>query len=727
MTQWRFYLDALQIQEPIGFDDVVFNVHRDDQWHGMIFEATTSSLKFYGVAFDYLKDAKLLSGVDANVIFKVESRCEGETTYTEELSGKLNFARYQETCGTECLITLPVEQDDCTMLLRNRFDQKVSVDSVVAFDKQTILPLYTRLGFNMNLATQQIPVGIDANVDTLDTGTMEVSGTVCDTLIRPIYATVRDNSIKTGQLDAGNFWQDCSSTFLLTPQVLLEENNECLPVVVPYLSNYHSYGYTIRLKGTIKMSIVIQMAARVESATLVLAYWGGNGDIMTNQTIISSQVVNADMANNVTYSFDHTFSGSAVLPNENGVYAYLKFSFPFVALSVNVYSLIYTFDGDTSFLFTAVKQCPPTVAKVYMVNELLSRLTEAITNRCLTVKSDYFGRVNSQPYASTVNGCGSHRVLTSGLRIRQENTKEFFTSLKDVLTGLNGIDNLGMGIEADRLRIEPMEYFYNNTLLMSLPLIPKMETQIEEKSIYSLIKIGYKKWEIKSVKGIDEFNSLKEFRTGVTAISNTLDASSDLIASGYIIEELRTQTLANTGDTDNTYDNDVFIIVVEETGYGEYQVEQGITSGAQMFSPTTAYNWRIRPFYNLMRWAKSIFGAYSVLVNTTSKIFFSSGTGNYLATGTLTDDCRLETGALPENTDLSVGHFRNGMLPVLKSELSTFDYPLTRAQYQEIKTNPYGYINLQCGVGDYVPAYIKSMEYSPVKGLANFTFKLKWQ
>jgi hypothetical protein len=303
--------------------------------------------------------------------------------------------------------------------------------------------------------------------------------------------------------------------------------------------------------------------------------------------------------------------------------------------------------------------------------------------------------------------------------------------MKELMEGLRAIDNIGMGMQSDRVRIEPAEYFYQNTKILDIPLIPKAISNIEDQLVYSNLKTGYSKWEIKSIKGIDELNSAKEYRTGIKSVSNELDIRSNLIAAGYIIENLRTQTLVNTGNTDSTYDNDVFIICVDRDAYG-YHVEQGIAeNSANFFSPATAYNWRIRPVYNLMRWFKSIAQSYVSLVNTTSKLFFTSGTGNYLAEGNISvyDSCRIENKVLAENDDIDYNDFQNtdDATPIYQPEIITFDYPLSLADYKLIKSNPYGYLNVQCGQGVFFQAYIKNVQYKPAEGMATFTLIKKWQ
>lgn len=726
-------IQETEIEEPQGFADIVFNVQRDERWHGVFFEASTSTLGFYGLAFDMLLNQKNSYGVDAVVIYTADVMCDGETTFTEAISGKLNFSNYEQTCGLECFVRLSVEQDNCAMIFKNRFDQKVNIDYPFAFDKSTNLVPYTGLGFNMDLATQVIPISADADV-SLDSDTVNITAVDLyfqhqNLLIRPIYGRVTDNSILTGALDDPiNVFEIEAEAFLLTPQVLLEENPLCI---------VQEFTYSIRLKGTLVMNVNSTVGSNIIVPFTVVDYWDGigvhygPGNLTGNAIELHRDQIAPGILDGVTYPFDITYNGTVALPIENGLYAYIKFySAAGISDSINA-DFTVTFDSETSFLLTNDKECPPTDAQVYLINETLARVTESITDRCLTIESDYYGRTDSEPYAATVDGCGSLRVLTPGLKIRQATDKDFFASMKELMEGLRAIDNIGMGMETDRVRIEPAEYFYQNTKILDIALVPANRIQIDETRVYSNIKTGYLKWEIKSIKGIDEFNSSKEFRTSLKAISNELNIQSELIASGYIIENLRTSTLVNTGQTDNTYDNDVFIIVVARDAYGSYIVEQGVAeNAANFYSPATAYNWRIRPIYNLMRWFKSIAQSYVNLSNTMSKLFFTSGKGNYLAEGNLNaaDPCRLESKVIAENEDIDISDFMDVAdgTPIYKPETITFDYPLSIADYKLIKAAPYGYFNVQCGRGSFEKYFIKTLAYKPAAGTAEFTLITKW-
>jgi len=245
----------------------------------------------------------------------------------------------------------------------------------------------------------------------------------------------------------------------------------------------------------------------------------------------------------------------------------------------------------------------------------------------------------------------------------------------------------------------------------------------------SVIKVGYPNWQVETVNGLNEFNSTKDFRTSLSTINNTVEATSEFVAGGIPIEITRQQSFALTGSADTKFDNNTFIICVERSGYDYIVEKDNITSPANIFSPETAYNWRIRPFYNLMRWFKSVAQSYVNLGNTTSKLFFTSATGNYEAEGRLTtpDACDLENKVLAENDDLTKDDYvATGGTPIYLPETLSFTYPLSIADYVAIKANPYGYLDVQCGNGNFEKAFIKSIEYSPVKGDAQFTLIKKW-
>lgn len=721
--EWRFYIDSDLIDEPIGWNGFVYKLIRDDKYHGVFFEASANSLTFIGDAAEIITHAKETIGIDANLIFRAEYKCEGSREFSTGLEGRINIGSYERTCGLDCRVKVGIEQDTCAMTFKNRVDQKVSVDSTNSMDGVD-LTQYSGLNIPLTLPTQEIPISADAQVagegDGLSLENMVFFLGEQNLLVRPTYGVVNDNSILTGQLDNPvNDFQDPTEFFLLSPQVLLEENSDCIS---------QDFYYKIRLKGAVDIDITDSTGSfAFFSLRTVVDVWDGEGTHVGpgNQTGDATPLHNdlVDFLVDDPIPFDVTYTGTVNIPVGSAIYAYIKIYYSAGIDTNATANFNIAFDPETSFYLYNVKECPPTEAKVYLVNETLARLTEIITDRCFTVKSDYYGRTDSQPYAHDSDGCGSLRALTSGLKIRAAEDKEYFTSFTEIFEGLKGIDNIGMGILDGDVRVEPVEFFYKDIEILRIPNIPTMTTEYDESKVYSVIKIGYKTWEAQEVKGILEFNSNKEFRTSVRSVNNVIDAMSNLIASGSIIESIRFERLLDTGEKDGTFDNESFIFSLRRTAYG-YEVEQGIIENPEnIANPNTAYNWRIRPMYNLMRWFKSMANSYINLQNTGSKLFFNSGTGNYEAGGNISvyDPCSLESQKIFENTDLDVSKYKELVLPIHGPDIVKFTYPMSYKDYELIKSNPYGYISIQCGSGQFERAYIKEIQYNISSSLANFT------
>jgi hypothetical protein len=728
-----FYLDALEIDEPQGYGGLILNLMRDDNWHGIFSEASTSALSFYGEAAEYLKEKKRTEGLRSDVTFQSLMTCGG--VYDEQLpilTGKIDFTTYREEAGNLCLVSMAVEQTGCAMTLRNRYDQKVNMNSNTAFDGITGLQPYTGLGHILELPARDLKAAVDGSVGADGHNVVgdytQANGSLL--LIRPTYSVQRSANIETSQLDAIGEWETNVSTpfdFLLTPQLLYEDNITCFS---------GEFEYDIRMKGVYDFTL----GGALVWIKVKLITWDGAGTIFANHTEIDSFTVIENFGGIPdSGTFDGTITGSTPLAEGEGIYGIVEFA----SLSTIGSPLDFnvTFDSDTYFTLNALKSCPTTEAEVFFINEALSRVTEAITDNCLQVKSDYYGRADSEPYASDADGCGSLRVITNGLKIRRAEQSNYFVSLKELFDGLKPIDNIGMGFEdnpnapnSQWLRIESVDYFYRDEEILSCPFVPKVEFELLENKYASVIRSGYEKWEVQNINGLEEFNSTREYRTGLTAVNNPVDLLSKFVAGSIPLEITRQQSFADTGAADTKFDNDTFIIVLDRINYG-FQVEQGnIDNPANIFSPGTVINWRIRPYYNLMRWFKSLANSYPNIDDTINKLYFSSGTGNYVAEGELIQglydvDCKLENGVKAENRNLSKLDFTDTAeaTPLWKPETASFTYPLSVKDYQLLKANPYGYISFQPGKGDYLKGFIQSVKYKVNEGTADFILRLKWE
>lgn len=736
---YRFYLNDLEIEEPIGWADFELSMKRDDTYHGMQFLASTGTLRFWGIGAEYLEDQKNQFTVSAQVTFKAESTC--EDTYTEIISGRLNFGKYKDQCGDLCIVEIPFEEDSCTVIFNNRFDNKVDIDSLMATDNTTVLPNYGNLGGTIQMPAKALQAAVDGSV-ALTGDAFQVEYNTGDvpqfqlTYLRPEYSIERYNNIKTGQLTGG---QNCQSGFNfnvsscptaeqapITPQLLFEDDINCFD---------GNFTYTSRLKG----SFVWNSGVKLVEVTHVIYKWDGNGDIINDGELVQSDVLfsSGGTTGDDSFLFDSTLAGTTTIADGVGFYAFLIFNLQSLVTPGFSGTVDVTFDSNTLFRIEAIKVCPPTFVQYYMLHEALSRVVENVTNGCIRVKSEYFGRTDSQPYAFPADGCGGLRMLTSGLKLRNAPNAKMFASAKDLISGLNAIDNIGFGITPDPtfaahsiLQIEAIDFFYKDAQVLQLDAIPVVSNEIQENLHYAKINVGYKKWEVESVNGLNEFNSNREYRTNVETISTTLDITSVLVAGNYPIEVTRQQNFADSGAADTTYDNEIFIICLERDTINPFKVELNkILNPLNIFDPATVKNYRISPIRNLRRWFRSIAPTYANVFNSGSRLFFNAGTGNFIAQGQLTVGCVFENGSLAENQSIGITNFaiQADAIPLFKNEFASFDYPLSVAEWNILKANPYGYIAYTCGTSATVQkGFIKEVKYRPAKGMANFTLRKKW-
>ena len=726
MNSWQFFIDDMEIQQPEGFTDLVLNLSRDDEWHGIFFNASEITLGFYGAAADYLRDLKKNNGIAATAVFRAVTECGGQM---EVAAGNLDFVSYRETRGGRCMVYMPIENTGCLMKFRNNISKPVDVDNSKALDGQTVLPQYNGLAIDLTLPAQELRAAVDGSVqvdyDASNITAFDEIGSNGFIALRPTYATERYNNINQGQLVPDSAYFSTVNEFgvPLSPQLLYDDTIACFPGL---------FSISGRMKGALSVDVG-GLGAPIIGISIVLATWDGTGDFFANYTAIDSVSLYAGGAATYDGTFDQAINMNMALAQGIGLYYFIQIGV--ATISGNI-TAVATFDPETFININANKVCPGTTASAYLVNELASRIVESITDGCMVVNSEYYGRTDSQPFAHAQDGCGALRALTSGLKIRKAENPKFFITWDQFFKGLRGIDAVGIGTEAHPtapaltvLRLEPAKYFYQDRELMKIDLVPDDEITVNEDTHYSAVKIGYDKWEAESVNGLDEFNSKKTFRFTHSAVDKMLDAESNFVAAGYVIETVRQASYSATGAKDTSFDNDAFIICLDRSGY-TFQVEQGnIVNGSGMYSPATAYNWRVRPWYNLLRWWPLVAHVYRNMLSTASKLVFSSGEGNLLATGELPiyDGCKLEAGAYSESADVNAQRIADGGQPIFSGDLLSFKYPLTLKQFNELRADPYGYLRVQTGNGGYSRGFIKTIQYNLFEGQADIKLLLKWE
>lgn len=618
MSSWRFTLTdrngaTLQFNSPPGWDKNITDIKRDLDWHGVFFNREGQNLQYHDKPGQWLKAEYDQYGVQGIMYLTIEEECDGEWLTND--TGKFVFGAYKYFCGPECYVTCPLEAISAVMDLRNRMNQKVDLEKLVAFDGATALPPYAGLAMDLLLPSKGIllqdlasneevfstPVqGVGVN-DNPGSGPFNNSeyGMISFGVDKIIASEIGSFSFGSQPLyncvltNAGSFGCPLPLyTLWMYPDLIPTPDQGIRPLDLSPALNYAdgttNFGIVSDV-GDLDVNLHLDFTQRncttlIYGTALCVLPGDKDGTAINHYHWLA---VNHNSSSLVYH--DPAF----VLNRGDRIYAFVyvyHYKTEAQTLDPTPAFDIATRAGDF-FNFKTLTHTDPTKSKVFLINEAFSRVAESITNNKLKVYSDLYGREDSEPYQaqSGVDGCGSRIAITNGLRIRRAENRipgqpsVYSVSLEDLWNGMNPIHNIGMGVEPDtfrpgfdRLRIEDWRFFYKNDVVLQTLNVPKITRSCYAKNIYSTFKFGYQKWEAEQYNGLDEFLTQRYYRTGLSQVKNDLVKLSTFVSSGYALEI--TRRLGNDTSQDWRYDNDTFPICLQR---GKYTI---VVNNTQMFA-----------------------------------------------------------------------------------------------------------------------------------------------
>ena len=761
--------DSTVIDEPLGFAELELVINRDDKLKGVFFYPESfNNLTFYGESATILQDAYSVNGIAAHCEMTIEFQCDDSSAFVEIARLKFDFSDITKICDDFCKLEIGLDDASCVSTLRNRWETKVNLDSLKSLDSTTDnLTNYTALGglcgtqaaaieYNNNW---EMKPGDHTNpslvFDHVDQNNPALPYSIYDTYF--LHQTFPYNEISTN-LQIAN----------IDPYYVgYAPQPGFPPVQVPVLPPNLEYtdNYLINCSGNLTIEINMSGGVNAQSSNSPT----GSPVMQLTQLRPNSvgtayqEIQNITLVNFPNYNTANTYSDGF---NVTGTYNFVVQPGDIFNLKFSVYNLQYTsgsgggavydpmhfeifFDAGSYMKMKLTSVCENTFYNCYLINETLSRISESLTNDCLRVYSEYYGRTDSQPYSTEETGCGGLRSLTNGLLLRQtklvdDSEPNFVLSMKDAFNGLYPIDNIGMGMETDPnrtgydlLRIEPKEYFYQNVQIADLSGSRETTLKLQPKDYIQNLKFGYNLWETESTLGLDDIHSQREYRSTLSNISNTLELITLFVASHYAIEYTRREIGKSLYDY--KYDNEVFIIQnrrkFEIDPDGDYEfiaetyfdnVGNILQSFSDILQPQFRRNIRLSPLRNILRHLKDLLRTYHP--NPNGEFQFTAGTGNYIAKiqylGSV--PCLLEIhgdplwDGLSESQTISINLLDdpNDGLPYEQNVVIEFQIPMSFNTYLTIKNNPYGYVKYSCADG-YSFGWIKQIRYNPSEGMAS--------
>ena len=727
---FRFYINDIEITDPIGFDATKMKMVRSD-WHGVIAEYNDQNFEIYAKehkqVYPLLKSLYDEFGIDAEATFTVEYMCSGEEPLSIEYA--LTFYDIILDSGDECFITIGIQRKGCLYQFKNAMDTKVNLDTELAIDGTTGLIPYDYLGKEIEIPSKSILLTNNAVVTEDIVYDLDES-----TDWNGISDTGLFNSILIVPFDTIKF--DEFGTFAPIGTLTIHNGNDAgfldLKENESQFINTETFGIKclsseFNLETAIKATLIVDTSASyslISPPQIVIARQlieGEPGDILyINDATLTNTVGfvktwDFDIETNFDFTLEPFLGGYRIL--------YVFFLFRINKTTTGFINAELTFNKDNYLNLKTLSVCDATPAKTYMVNEALSRISEYVTNGCMRVYSDYLGRNDSQPFQFNSDGCGGMLALTQGVFLRQleliNPTKYTFSlSFNDVMNAINAIEDIGYTIEningEDVIRVEKWDYFYNNEVVIDLGVV-SVKKKPNLKLHFKNFRTGYSKYEAEEFNGLDEFLTEREYTTRLVNHDEKLDKVCQFIASGYAIEITRRK--GNTDTKDWRYDNDTFILCTERTGYYDMSIEQGnIDNSTNIIDPPTILNFRISPARMAMNWFKYA----TTFVKGVKELIFSNGKGNLIAEGELISDCKLDSGVISEKQNIKEVNFIDNVNYLFRPEIDVItDVPLSFAQKKALNANPNGLIRYECDGVEYFGWQNKS-EYSFVDGTTDF-------
>jgi hypothetical protein len=711
-------------KEPVGLEDIAPTLKRGEN-HGFTLEMDVK-LKFYcGAGKEFIDEVRDEQGIDAIIQIFVDEICGGETFEAPDYSidysddygsqgqgtaewelffeGTLALKTWKEEESEEGLMTLcDIYPAGIVTTVKNRLDTKVDLFATETMDGTPLDELEWG-GYPLNMHSKIIKFVSKLDISDEPDGYSETGSGVTGT-----------QGLAAASLPFNNIsYDDFGSAFLPTDPYVAGTSPIIFGGTAPaaLFTNLTSesmvdISVNYNIQGTFT-----ELSTRDRTYQLLLCYRVGEV-FDAGYTTMQDYGVKITLAGDtMTQAISTTGTLTLTIPSEYSLFMW-------------VYLIDFDMDGgltDTTITTTFTEleliisqdsTTTATTAQSLVIFEAGAQIARVITDQEDAFRSSYLGRVNSEPYAYEENGCGSFRAITNGFMIRSFPTtgdaaRTIKMSMNDYFKGLNSIDNLGMGIEKVGddyfIVIEPKSYFYDvDTTILTLDNVPNIKRYEIPELYYNRVNVGYESWESKFTNGLDEFNSKRQYDTGIKAVSNELDLISTLVASGYRIELARRMQYIDQNSEDSDYDEENFIVCLsnsvdyitdEPQELYEAERDENFTTISNVISPETSYNLRISPARNLLRWSPVINAGLTKYEGR--EIKFTSGEGNYKAETIIDGDCSgsFNNNTLSEGQNVQWDDLANAdSTPIWIPEGADIRYPITKAQHELIIAYPKGVI-----------------------------------
>ena len=616
MAGWRFYLDGIEVEEPVGWDAVEFTAIRMES-HG-IDQPFSTELVFYNQGAKYIKSQYDQYFINAQIAIHIVS----DVSYDSqpwEFEGFLNMAIYEETnvCDTDSWqITVGIIDDNFREEFKARQDVEISLETLSDLNGNPIEALAYR---NVRLHKQDLYLAGVGRNQAVQNSILQFTPTGLSPYnwLYPDWVNVVPCFWGNTDFDDnfGNTFDTQGSTF--TNSNVIFVNN----------ATYTRYlDFNIRIAGDFKWSEIQPDGCVFDGETanveFYLQVFDSSGLFETLYLIGSTALATCDCFNDeptVQYDINNTITG-VVVPYDYRVLLIARWG-QGGSIKANV-PIPGSAAGDLRRRLSLVIDTVCVNLTELNAGDYASfcnGLTiELWLNRMIYILTGSNNKLLSDVFSQSGNGCYWNNLLTTGLKIRnaktvaqmstgctddEEDQTIMKTSWKKIFEDLDKIFCLGWAFEWTgtewKIRVEPREYFYQNQISQEFDNVGEVLQKAKVESLVNQIAIGYEdKWKNIAISGAWAIHTDRNYfvanRAMAEGSSAKLDLKSKIIAEGYAIEFSRRLSFIkyDSGSSDRPNDYEIFIIWINREELTIENVEDTTfaipdETGTAIFAPGT--------------------------------------------------------------------------------------------------------------------------------------------
>lgn len=623
---------SLFITEPEGWENDDKELSRHKEYHG-IFPKFSNSLKFISSGADFINFIDEVQGINAEIRLIRSERHPHTDIWTEIYSGYLDLSTKE---SEDNKVSVKFNSGGLEQSLKSRESEQVEIDRITTIDGLPILPLKTE---NVLLEGRRIFLKTSYTVQDSENSVLLQNSTNGNTrgstytlplvLVNKSHenahspiagSSVGDDSWeRTGNGTTGNMFFAVSDR----DRILEVKFKLTFKLNVTNYDQVNFFGFWLRL-ATYKNGSNYNL-----KQNRFLFYSGNRLEIDNKSFSIQfNETISLLAGESLGLLFDQNYDGN------NGHSSHLDIRASKIKFDY------FTIDENSFF--------EPSDCKFILAHELAERLIQINTNKSNVLYSDFLGRtdigypVNGQAswtgntHGFWVRGFDKLPIPSEGPPVIENKFKPFTTSFKDFMSSYAAVWNLGLGIEqnfrSERIRMEPLSYFYNFNVTIKLPnQVSKLKRSCAADYFYSGIEIGYEEGgTYEEAMGLDEYNAKSTFTTIISRVKNSFMQLSKYRADSYGKEFARRKPKSLFSTEDTPYDSSIFLLDLKKDASGIFREriwqDDFANAPTGIFSPDTATNLRLSPFNMMLRHGWEI--ASGLIKYPTDYVRYGSSTAN---------------------------------------------------------------------------------------------------